>query len=553
MTVEELNRKLFELCSMQAENEVVEFKTAKESFDFQKLGKYFSALSNEANLKSKNEAWLVFGVENTHKKIVGSNYRINNRALLDNLKSEIANKTTNRITFIEIYELFVQAVRVVMFQIPPAPRGIPIAWEGHYYGREDESLNALNIEEFERIRKQATQADWSAVICDNASLDDLDPQAINKARENYKNKFPEQSDLVNSWSDETFLNKAKITIRGKITRAAVLLLGKPESEHFISPAEAKIRWILKDNHNTEKDYAIFNCPFILNVDDVYRKIRNLKYRYIRDNSLFPEEVDQYEPFLIREALHNCIAHQDYSIGGRVNVIEKEDELVFTNGGEFIPGTIENVIQKDAPEERYRNPFLVTAMFTLNMVDTIGSGIRRMFNFQRSRFFPMPEYDLSDNRVKVTIIGKVLDSDFAKALLQNPDLSLEEIIMLDKVQKRKELLPFEVEHLKQKGLVEGRKPNLHISANVAASTGQSVDYMKTRGIDDAFIRKTIIDYLEKFGDAKREVFEKILFNKLSEGLSDNQKRTKIKHTLQAMKKEGVIASVGKKWTISNSGA
>ncbi|MBV6513135.1 MAG: hypothetical protein FMNOHCHN_02661 [Ignavibacteriaceae bacterium] len=551
MTVEELNRKLFELCSLPSENEVVEFKTAKDGYDLAKIGKYFSALCNEANLSGKSEAWLIFGVEDKKKNIVGTNFRSKSRSHLDHLKTEIAGKTTNRISFIEIHELFVKGNRVVMFQIPPAPRGIPIAWEGHYYGRENESLGALNIEEFERIRKQATQIDWSAVVCENASLDDLDPQAIAKARENYKNKFPEQSDLINSWSDETFLNKARITILGKITRTAILLLGKPESEHFISPAEAKIRWILKDNNNIEKDYAIFSCPFILSVDQVYRKVRNLKYRYIRDNSLFPEEVDQYEPFLIREALHNCIAHQDYSIGGRINVIEKEDELVFTNGGEFIPGNIESVIQKDAPAERYRNPFLVTAMFTLNMVDTIGSGIRRMFNFQRNRFFPMPEYDLSENRVKVSIIGKVLDSDFAKALLQNPDLSLEEIIMLDKLQKRKELLPLEVEHLKQKGLVEGRKPNLHISARVAASAGHSVDYMKTRGIDDAFIRKTIIDYLKEFGEAKKEVFEKILFNKLSEALTDNQKRTKIKHILQAMKKQGVITPVGRKWTIPNS--
>jgi ATP-dependent DNA helicase RecG len=509
MSEEELKRKLTELRSLPAETEVVEFKTAGNDFDFRKIGKYFSALCNEANLKNRNEAWLIFGIENKYKYIVGSNYRATNRAALDSLKSEIANKTTNRITFIEIYELNFPEGRVVMFQIPPAPRGIPLAWEGHYYGRDDESLVAMNIEEFERIRKQATHADWSAVICEDATLEDLEPFAIAKAKENYKNKFPEQATLVDTWNDITFLNKAKVTVKGKITRAAIILLGKTESEHFINPSEAKIRWILKEKNNSEKDYAIYSCPFILNIDEVYRKIRNLKYRYIRDRSLFPEEVDQYEPYVIREALNNCIAHQDYSIGGRINVVERDDELIFTNNGMFIPGTVENVIREDAPEELYRNPFLATAMFNLKMVDTIGSGIRRMFTFQRQRFFPMPEYDFSGDKVKVTITGKVLDMDYARVLAQNPDLTLEEIIMLDKVQKRKELLLEEIEHLKQKGLIEGRKPLYHISAKVADSTDQRADYILSKGMDDNYCKKLIEDYLAKFSTGSREDFEKLL--------------------------------------------
>jgi len=180
-----LRETLQQLRSLSAETEIVEFKEAKSNFDFSKLGKYFSALSNEANLKGNPYAWLVFGIEDKHHKIVGSQFRPL-RKDLDSLKGEIAKKTTNGITFIEIYELKFDEGRVIMFQIPAAPKGFPIAFEGHYYGRDGEELVPLNLEEIERIRAQATTADWSSAIVSNALVEDLDEEAIQVARSNFK-------------------------------------------------------------------------------------------------------------------------------------------------------------------------------------------------------------------------------------------------------------------------------------------------------------------------------------------------------------------------------
>lgn len=175
-TKEELRKLLTELLVLSKETEWMKFKEAKTSYDFEKLGKYFSALSNEANLKGKDYAWIVFGVNN-QRKIVGSQYK-NNRNELDNLKSGIATHTANGITFVEIYELYLLESRVVMFQIPTAPKGIPISWKGHYYGRNGEALCALNIQEIEQIRKQAQSSyDWSLKLCENATTDDLAPDA----------------------------------------------------------------------------------------------------------------------------------------------------------------------------------------------------------------------------------------------------------------------------------------------------------------------------------------------------------------------------------------
>lgn len=547
----ELKLTLQSLRNLTAENEIVEFKEAKNGYDFSKLGKYFSALSNEANLKGKPYAWLIFGVENKKHNIVGSQFRPL-RKDLDSLKSEIANKTTNRITFIEIYELKEPDGRVVMFQIPAAPKGFPVAFEGHYYGRDDEELSPLNLEEIERIRSQATTDDWSSAIVPDADLEDLDTEAISLARKNFKNKFPEKAADVDSWDDITFLNKAKITIKGKITRAAIILLGKEESEHYINPAEAKIRWLLKDANGNDKDYAIIGCPMILAVDKVYVRIRNLKYRYIKEGTLFPDEVNQYEPYTIREALNNCIAHQDYTKHGRINVVEMDDQLIFTNLGSFIPGSVEKVVKDDAPEEHYRNRFLATAMFNLKMVDTAGGGIKKIFNYQRERFFPMPDYDLSGGKVKVTISGKIVDIDYARLLARNKDLTLEEIMMLDKVQKKQVLTEFEERHLRSKKLIEGRKPNYYIGIKVVAKIGQKAAYSKNKAFDKIYYLDLIEKAIREHKSLERSDVDELLWKKLPDWMNDKQKKNKIGNLLSELRMKEKIENAGSyskpKWSL-----
>ncbi len=543
MTKEELKKLLNELRALPSETECVEFKEAKNTSHFSKIGKYFSALSNEANLKNKNCGWLIFGIEDKSRKIVNTQFR-HNRTDLDSLKSEIANKTTTRITFIEIYEVHLPEGRVIMFQIPPAPKGIPIAWEGHYYGRDGESLVPLNLQEIEQIRNQGQQSDWSAQICKGATIEDLDHAAIAKARVNYKEKSPQKASEIDKWNDITFLNKAKVTIQGKITRTALILLGKDEAEHFISPSIAKITWVLKDEHNIEKDYEHFGPPFLLNVDNVYSKIRNLKYRYLLNDSLFPTEVTKYEPWVMREVLHNCIAHQDYELKGRISLVENPDDLIFTNLGSFIPESVEKVIEQDSPPERYRNSFLANAMVNLNMIDTLGGGIKKMFILQRNRHFPMPDYDLKEPaKVKVRIIGKVIDENYTKMLINKTDLSLKTVICLDKVQKKIKLSKDEHKLLKIQKLVEGRYPNLFVTAKIAAITGDKSTYIKQRAFDDQHYKEMIIAFIEKYGSASRREVDELLISKLSDALDERQKRNKVRNLLYAMsQRDKVIKNI-----------
>lgn len=534
------------LLSRSNENEVVEFKEAKTQYDKNKLGKYFSALSNEANLKGKPQAWLLFGVKND-RTAVGTSINENQ---INDYKAEMANHTSPNLSFTDVYKVNYQGVDVLMFEIPAAPKGNPIAWKGFWYGRDGESLGALNMSELDSVRNQNKAVDWSTQIIDAATLDDLNTEAINRAREMFTIKNPTLEEQIPTWDDATFLNKAKLTIKGKLTNTAILLLGKRESEHFISPATSKISWILKDKNGLEKDYEHFSCPLLLEVENVKSKVRNLKYRYIKDGSLFPDEVDQYDPYIIREALNNCIAHQDYSLGGKINIIENEDgELTFSNMGSFIPISVEKVINADAPESRYRNSFLANAMVNLNMIDTIGSGIKRMFVIQKNKYFPLPDYELNDNQVKVKVTGKVLDIKYARKIAQVPELSLEEIILLDKVAKQKTLLDSEIASLKSKKLIEGRKPNFYISSKVARASGDKAVYIKQKGFDDKYYEKLIAEYLNKFHLATSSDIKKLLDGKLPDVLDENQKENKIRNMLQKMKRSSLIElGEDRKWKL-----
>lgn len=398
--------------------------------------------------------------------------------------------------------------------------------------------------------------DWSAVVCPAATLQELDETAILKARQNFKVKNPRLADEMEQWDATTFLTKTKLLVNGQLTRTAILLLGKPEAVVHLSPLQPQISWVLYNKDKVERDYQHFEPPYILAVDEVYAKIRNLKYRYLKDGTLFPEEIDQYDAKNIKEALSNCIAHMDFTLGGRISVAENEDGYIsFTNPGSFLPGSVEEVLKSEEPPSFYRNTLLAKTMESFNMIDSIGSGIKRMFRVQRERYFPMPDFDLSANKVKVTLTGKVLDMDYARVLARNPELSLDEIILLDKVQKKKNLTDTEVRLLKGKDLIEGRKPNFHISVSVAEKTEQKADYIKARGFKDDHYKAMILEFIDKYGSASKEEIDKLVLDLLPKILDNGQRSNKVRNLVYAMsKRDKTIKNTGTsrypKWVRNN---
>ena len=526
------------------ESEVIEFKEARTNYSFNDIGKYFSALSNEANLRGLQEAWLFFGVSDD-KRYVGTEFR--KQGNLQNLKKEIVNGTNERLTFLEIYELTIEKCRVIAFQIPPAIRGIPTTWQGAAYAREHESICPLPMNKVDLIRSQIGM-DWSKEIVEEATIEDLDEDAIRKARELFSKRQSDRKktqEVLRNLSNIEVLNKAGITIKGKITRTALLLLGKSEAKYFFDGFIPRITWTLYNADNSVKAYEHFDIPMLLAVDKVYSKIRNEKYRYIAgQQTLFPDEVDQYEPELIKEIINNCIAHQDYRLRGKINVEEFEDRLVFINEGAFIPESIEQALEPGYKPPYYRNVFLCNAMVNLYMIDTNSMGIPMIYQIQRDKCFPLPTYDLNTvNRVKVTVYGKILDKNYTQLLRSDAELNMRTVFLLDQVQKQETISKENFKELKKQGLVEGRYPNIFVSFKVADIVGQKAAYVRNKGLDDDICKQLIVKALESMGEARKKDLMEVLEKALPEVLSEEQKSKKVSNLLQTLKRENKIESIG----------
>lgn len=535
---------LRQLMALPAETEWLEFKAARQQENFEDVGKYVSALSNEANFAKQKCGWLILGVTDKPPRQVCGTHYCHEAPGLDRLKEKIAQHTNHRLTFSVIHELTVDDERVLAFEIPPALRGAPTTWKQTPYGRIHESLGYLAANKFDAIRRQAAEADWSAQVCEAATLDDLHPEAVRSARDKFEQKNPQLADEIDDADDATFLNKAKLAVNGGLTRAALVLLGRPEATHHLSPSVAKMTWLLRDEDGNTKDYAHFEPPFLLSGELLFAKIRNLTVRYLPPGTLIPTEISQYDPWVMREALHNCIAHQNYETGGQITVIEDADALLFTNPGEFIPGSVDEVLRHNAPSEFYRNACLAQAMVQFKMIDTVGSGIRRMFTVQKQRFFPLPDYDLSHpNRVEMRLHGRILDEKYTHALIARTELDLLDVVALDRVQKGIPLSDPEFKSLKRQKLVEGRRPNIHVSAAVAAATDTAVDYLRKRGMDKRWCRERIVELLTMQDTATKDDFRKLLLDKLSDARSPQQKEDFLTNLLQEMRRKDIIERVG----------
>ncbi len=538
---------ILEMLMERWEYEIVEFKEAKGGYGTDKIGRYFSAISNEANLRQQQYGWLVFGVgeQNKTKQVVGTSFKKGDKSLLERFKYEISRDTANGMTFYDIIEIFPivkeKEYRVLMFKVPAAATGIPTDWKTNYYERAGESLVPLKQYKIDAIRSQERR-DWSKQVLEQAAIEHLDKDAVALAREKYKEKMNQEhiSKEVDVMSDEQFLTKIKLMINGKITHAGMLLLGNSDYDYMFQSAPS-IMWRLYGADNMDRDYAIFKIPFINVVDKVFAKVRNLTYRYMPNQmTLFPMETEQYDSWLMRELLNNCIAHTNYQLGGRIYVNEFEDRLKFTNPGDFIPQKIENVLEASYSPPFYRNQLLAESMAAFHMIDTATLGIRRAYNIQKAKYFPMPDYNVSSGtQVEVTIYGKTLNDSYMHILYEHQDLDLQTVFLLDRIQKGLPVEKEDVDRLRSQKLVEGRVTSLHLSASAAKSIDESTSYIKNKGFDDKYYKDLVVEYLKQYKKAKKKDIRELLWDKLPNVLSDVQKENKIHNLLASLKRQGII--------------
>ena len=548
-----------QLRGQQRESAVVEFKSNLN--EPSEIGQYISALANAAVLELQDRAWIIWGVDDQTHQVAGTGFDPFNKKAEGRqaLIMWLTHKITPRPDF-KFHEVQHPQGRVVVLEIYP-PRSSPLAFAGERFIRIDSHKTKLSNHPDKEARLWdllGQKQDWTGEVVSDATMDDLDEEAIEVARKRFLEYLVKsEPDVqrhaqiktdVQSWDVPTLLNKARITKGGRITRSALLLLGRDESAHYLAPVDAKMTWVLRNAQNRTESSQHFGVPFLLSTERLSARIRNVTIEHMPDGSLFPTAVARYDPWVMREALHNCVAHQDYQLGGKINVVEHPDRLVFSNLGLFIPPSIEWMLEHQSPPEHYRNQWLIDGMIRLRMIDQVGSGIRRMFETQRERFFPLPDYlideiDAGHPRVEVSIPGTILDVNYTRMLMQRDDLDLRQVLLLDRVQKKAGLTPEEVKALKADKLIEGRSPNFFVSAKVAAWTGDKARYILNRGLDDSYYKTLILDYLDKYGQASRQEINELLLPKLADVLNDQQRGHKIRNLMQAMRKEGLIVREG----------
>lgn len=549
---------LNDLRRMPTETEWLEFKRAEHTFSFDQMAQYVSALANEANLHRREEGWLVMGIDDKPAPATGLRPAIGTefartQAELNRIRDSVAAQTAPPIVLYPPQELQVARpdgapARVLLWRIPAAPRGVAVACKGHYWGRNGERLCALPLHKLDTLRAQSALHDWSAaVITQDWTL--LSAPAMDRARELYARRYASKPDMVaemRAQTDWQFLHSLRLAVGGGLTRAALVLLGQPVAASLLGGPTPRISWQLQDHLGHPVTHQHFGLPLLSSIDALVARIRIIEIHILPPREVAPLNLPNYDDWVLREALHNCVAHQDYTQGGRILVTEGPDTLRFFNYGEFLPGSLDKVLQAQQPEQRYRNACLADAMVELDLMETLNRGVKGMFRKQKDRFFPLPDYDIEAQpaSVSVTLYGRVLDKGYVDALMTNSDLSLEDAVLLDQIQKGRQPPAASLRRLRTKGLIEGRSPRLRISAQLAVATGQELAYLDHKGPSAEDCQRMVCELLAMAPQPRTKIDARLMPRLELWIPAASERKQYIKELLADMARQGTIRNVGK---------
>lgn len=556
MTSQELQQYLLrEFSQENAHCEWKEMKNLKNSFAGDEKNDVISYVAAIANVEGGH---LVIGVQDKTLEIVGtdlSKFNLNSQSAVWKLLEHCTNLSSEGLS-IDEYVTEDSHKTVWVIHIPKHQPRRPVYAHRKAWQRVEDSLVEMTQERLAAILEEPIfeAKDWSAEIVPNATLADLDELAVAKARVMFKkvhaSKIPAEE--IDAWTVEELLSNSGIMIDGKLTRAAIILLGKPVSVFKLRPAVVEVTWTLRDERQEVVDYEHFTAPFILTVDQILGKIRNLTMRELPGGTLFPETMKQYDDYTIREALHNAIAHQDYTLQQRINFVENPGFLYYANGGSFIPGTLQNALETKGPQRHFRNECLCRAMVNFNMIDTVSRGIKKMFNEQWKRHFPMPDYEIDalNKEVGVKIYGNTINEKYTKLIKENNTLTLEDCILLDAVQKGHRIAEEDVLVLLDRGLLEGNVAEYSISLDIAQKTKQLPDYTRNKGLDKVKLQQMILQYLQNAGSigAKRDAIFNYLKDALPKTKTQEQQERMIGNILAEMKEAEMVVVKGRMWYV-----
>lgn len=366
--------------------------------------------------------------------------------------------------------------------------------------------------------------DWTGNVVKDATLRSLDLEAVRAARAIFSSTFGDRAQECSEWDDEMFLTRAGVLKRGRVTVSAMILLGKVSECRFHK--DVRIRWRLYDTDGRLEDSRVFDEPMILAISHSASVVRNTSVKIPGGN---PRYVSTYRIKTLEEALVNAVAHQDYSVGGFIDLVERDRESVTViNKGGF-QDSPETFVTSSPSAVKRRNPFLCKAMSGLGMAPMNATGIKGMYLSQAYRHYPMPRFNITDDTFSVTFPG-IRSGPLVRIMDSRDDLDLDTIVELDRVSRGLYVSESRLAVLERRGLVDVTEG---IPCLVCNNESSRVRLFKGTDSD------AVLDFIRENGSVKRSDVAMILSARVTKDLTSEQLSVKATNLLQTMRKEGLI--------------
>jgi len=525
--------RLQEYVDAPKEDEHLEFKEAKERFDFEKLIHYCVALANERGGK------LILGVTDRRpRRVVGT------RAFadLEQTKADLIQRLHIRI---DGHVVKHPDGRVIVFDVPSRPLGVPIEYRGTYWMRGGEDLVPMTPDMLRRIFDEATP-DFSAAVCPDALLSDLEPVAIEQFRTHWRRKSGNEH--LDDLDHHQLLTDAELVVDDGITYAALILFGTHRAlGRRLAQAEVIFEYRANEAILPSQDRKEYRAGFFLLHDDLWQTInlRNTRHQY--QEGLFVWDIPTFSEAVAREAILNAVSHRDYRLGSSTFVRQFPNKLEVVSPGGFPPGiTVENILRRQSP----RNRRLAEALTRCGLVERAGQGVDRMFEETiREGKLPPDFLGTDDYQVALTLWGEVRDVRFLQFLEQigkstQAAFTTDDLVTLDLVH-REQPIPDELRQrlarLRDLGAVEvhgaGRGTRYLLARRFYTLAGQPGAYTRRRGLDRATNKALLLRHIEHSRGAGSRLSELM---QVLPGLSEGTVQTLLKE----LKQEGRIHVAGK---------
>ena len=368
--------------------------------------------------------------------------------------------------------------------------------------------------------------DWTGNTVQDADIRSFDPEAVRAVRATYMSEHPECREEVSAMDDEAFLSRIGALKRGRVTIASMILLGKMSEK--VLPSTVCVRWTLVDVDGTVEDTRVINGSMVLAIRKVASIISNSTVKI--DDGEGKTFVSTYRVASLTEAMFNALQHQDYMMGGTIDVIEREKESVTVMSRGAFPDVMpESFVRGQNQTMATRNAHLIKVMTEIGLVTNSAAGIRNFYLSQIHKHFPLPRYTITEDTVSVTFPGR-REGAMARALDIHRNMEIQDIMDLDRLDSGRYLSDKRMQHLISVGLVTvyDGVPCINLSYEDPSSRF-------SKGSD----QDAVICLLKENGSVTRADVVDMLRFRDRKGLTDEQLSVKATNLLQTLRKDGKV--------------